>query len=109
MVSIWLTMVNSGQTMPKWRTPAFSQEAGFRQMQDNAPLLAILLNAGGPQACKTMLINRKLPGQEFVDRQGVAAASLLKREQATTNRGNDFGLAADDPPFCPGRGQIRNC
>jgi hypothetical protein len=49
-----------------------------------------------------------LPGQEFVDGQGVAAAGFLKGEQAAANRGNDFGLAADHPPFGPGCGQIRN-
>jgi hypothetical protein len=71
-------------------------------------LLPILLDAGGTQARKAMLIDRKLPGQEFVDRQRVAAASLLKGEQAAANRGNDFCLAADHPPFGSGRGQVCN-
>jgi hypothetical protein len=72
-------------------------------------LLAILLDAGGPQAGQAMLIDGELPRQEFVDRQGVAAASLLKGEQAAADCGNDFGLAADYPPFGSGRGQVRNC
>ena len=72
-------------------------------------LLPILLDAGGPQAGQAMLIDGELPGQKLVDRQRVAAASLLKGEQAAANRGNDFGLAADYPPFGSGRGQIRNC
>jgi hypothetical protein len=72
-------------------------------------LLAILLDAGSAQSRQAMLIDGKLPGKEFVDRQGVAAAGLLKGEQAAANRGNDFGLTADDPPFGSGRGQIRNC
>ena len=72
-------------------------------------LLAILLNAGGAQPRKTVLVDRELPGKEFVDRQRVAAAGLLKGEQAAADRGNDFGLTADNPPFGPGRGQIRNC
>src|SRR5215207_30829 len=55
-----------------------------------------------------MLIDGKLPGQEFVDRQRVAAAGLLKGEQAAANRGNDFGLTANDPPFGSGRGQVGN-
>ena len=58
---------------------------------------------------KAMLIDGKLPGQEFVDGQRVAAAGLLEGEQAAANRGNDFGLTANNPPFGPGRGQIRNC
>jgi hypothetical protein len=71
-------------------------------------LLAILLDPGGAQSGETMLINRKLPGKKLVDRQRVAAAGLLKGEQPTSDRGNDFGFTANDPPFGPGRGQIRN-
>jgi hypothetical protein len=56
-----------------------------------------------------MLVDGKLPGKEFVDGQRVTAASLLKREQAAADSGNDFGLTANYPPFGPGRGQIRNC
>jgi hypothetical protein len=72
-------------------------------------LLAVLLDAGGTQSGQAMLIDGKLPGQEFVDRQGVTAAGLLKGEQTATDRGNDFGLTANNPPFGSGRGQIRNC
>jgi hypothetical protein len=72
-------------------------------------LLAILLDPGGPQAGQAMLINRKLPGKELVDRQRVPAAGFLEGEQTATNRGNDFGLAANDPPFGAGRGQICDC
>jgi hypothetical protein len=71
-------------------------------------LLAILLDSRGTQPSKAVLIDRKLPGQEFVDGQRVTAAGLLEGEQTATDGGNDFGLAADDPPFGPGRGQIRN-
>jgi hypothetical protein len=72
-------------------------------------LLPILLDAGGAQSGEAMLVDGKLPGQEFVDGQRVAAAGFLEGEQAAADRGNDFGLAADHPPFGPGRGQIRNC
>jgi hypothetical protein len=72
-------------------------------------LLAILLDTGGAQPRQTMLVDGKLPGKEFVHRQGVPAAGLLKGEQTATNRGDDFGLTADNPPFGTGRGQIRNC
>src|ERR1700758_1513587 len=71
-------------------------------------LLAILLDSGGPQSRKTMLVDRELPGQEFVDGQRVAAASFLEGQQAAANRGNDFGLATDTPPLGPGCGQVRN-
>jgi hypothetical protein len=72
-------------------------------------LLAILLDAGGAQSGKAMLIDGKLPGKELVDGQRVTAAGLLKGEQAAADSGNDFGLTANNPPFGPGRGQIRNC
>jgi hypothetical protein len=72
-------------------------------------LLAILLDPGGPQAGQAMLINRKLPGKELVDRQRVPAAGFLEGEQAAADRCNDFGLAADNPPFGAGRRQIGNC
>jgi hypothetical protein len=55
-----------------------------------------------------MLIDGKLPGQKLVDRQRVAAASLLEGEQAAANRGNNLCLTANDPPFGSGRGQIRD-
>ena len=66
--------------------------------------MTILLNTGSAQSGKTMLIDGKLPGEEFVDGQRVTAAGLLKGEQAAADRGNDFGLTADNPPFGPGRG-----
>jgi hypothetical protein len=67
-------------------------------------LLAILLDSGSAQSGKAMLVDGKLPGQEFIDGQRVAAAGFLKGEQAAANRGNDFGLTANDPPFGSGRG-----
>jgi len=72
-------------------------------------LLPVLLDTGRPQASQAMLIDGELPRQKLVHRQGVAAASLLEGEQTAANRGYDFGLAADHPPFGSGRGQIRNC
>ena len=72
-------------------------------------LLTILLDAGGPQSCQTVLVDRKLPGEELVDRQRIAAAGFLKGQKATAHSGDDLSFAADDPPFGSGRGQIRNC
>jgi hypothetical protein len=56
-----------------------------------------------------MLIDGKLPRQEFVDRQRIPAAGFLEGEQATAHRCDDFGLAADNPPFGTGCGQVGNC
>ena len=72
-------------------------------------LLAILLDARGAETRQTMLVDRELPAKEFVDCQRVAAAGLLKGEQAATNGSDNFSLAANDPPLGAGRGQIRNC
>ena len=71
-------------------------------------LLAILLDAGGPQSGKAVLIDGKLPGKEFVDGQRISAARLFEGEQAAANGGDNFGLAANHPPFGPGRGQVRD-
>src|SRR3954469_23135716 len=92
------------------------KKAGFAErsrFSSNLPvwrgLLPVLLDAGGPQAGQAMLIDGELPGKELVHCQRLAAAGLLKGEQAAANRGNDFGLAADHPPFGSGRGQVRDC
>src|SRR6202008_1161118 len=71
-------------------------------------LLAVLLDARGAQARKPVLVDRELPGQEFVHGQRVAAAGLLEGEQAAANRSDDFSLAANDPPLGAGRGQVRD-
>jgi hypothetical protein len=44
-----------------------------------------------------MLINRKLPGKEFVDGQGVTAAGLFEGKQTAADCGNDFGFTANNP------------
>jgi hypothetical protein len=87
--------------------------AGRSRFSSNAAesvngLLAILLDAGGAQSGKAMLVDGELPGKELVDGQRIAAASLLEGEQAAADCGNDFGLTANNPPFGPGRGKVRN-
>ena len=99
-----MAKVQHEKNRPRQAKPIFVKCHGSGEV-----LLPVLLNAGGAQPGKAMLIDGKLPGKEFVDRQRVAAASLLEGEQAAANRGNDFGLTADNPPFGPGCGQIRNC
>src|SRR3977135_4650892 len=71
-------------------------------------LLPVLLNSRGAQAGQPMAIDRILPGEEFLDRQGIAAASFLERQQAATHGRNDFGLATDHPALCTGRREVRN-
>ena len=71
-------------------------------------LLAVLLDARGAQTGQTMLVDRELPREKFVDSQRIAAAGFFERKKTAAHSGNNFGLAADDPPFGAGRWQIRN-
>jgi hypothetical protein len=109
MVSIWLTKVKGPERTLNMQKSASPSEAdvlkGDRFWRG---LLPVLLDAGGAQSGEAVLIDGKLPRKELVDGQRVAAAGLLKREQATTDRGNDFGFTANNPPFGPGRRQVRN-
>jgi hypothetical protein len=110
MVSIWLTTVKAPANSYGMKKTAFAKRSRFSSnLSVRESLLPILLDPGGPQTGQTMLIDGKLPGQEFVDRQGITAAGFLEGEQAASDRCDDLGLAADDPPFGTGRGQIGNC
>ena len=62
--------------------------------------------AGGAQAGQAVLVDRILPGKEFFDRQGVAAARFFQRQQSATNGGDDFGLAANHPALRSRRREI---
>ena len=86
----------------------FSENCDEMDGETPKDLLAILLDAGGAQSGQTMLVDGELPGQEFVNSQGVAAAGFLKGQQAAANCGHNLGLTADNPPFGTGRGKIRD-
>src|SRR3954452_5015872 len=104
MVSIWLTKVKSSdksraktkheKNRPRRARPIFVKSHRFPDR-----LLAILLDAGGAKSRQTVLVDGKLPGEEFVDRQRVTAAGLLEGEKSAADGGDDFSLAADDPAF----------
>jgi hypothetical protein len=53
-----------------------------------------------------MLVERLLPGLQFIDRQLVAAADLFERNQPTANRGNNLGFAVGHPAFRSWFGKI---
>ena len=55
-----------------------------------------------------MAIDRVLPGEEFLDRQRVALAGFLERQQAAADGRDHFGLAPNDPTLGMGRRQIRD-
>src|SRR5688572_6296065 len=110
MVSIWLTTVKAVAISSDMKKTGFAKRSRFSSnLSVRESLLPILLDAGGPQTGQAMLIDGKLPGQEFVDRQRIATAGFLEGEQASADCRNDFGLAADHPPFGSGRGQVGNC
>ncbi len=53
-----------------------------------------------------MLVDRPLPGKEFVQRERVTLTGFLNAEETTSNGGNDLRLATDDPSFGIPRGKI---
>ena len=57
----------------------------------------ISLGARCAQTAKSKLVDRLLPGTEFIDGQRVAAACLLERKQTTANRGYNLGFATRHP------------
>src|SRR5271169_3342609 len=69
-------------------------------------LLAILLDARGAQPRKTVLVDRILPGKEFLDGERITAARLFKRKKPAANGRNHFRLAANNPTLRSWRRQI---
>ena len=80
-----------GQSPAANRVPADTTRERFRQTKDGesrlqrftnareGALLSVLLDAGGAQASETMLVDRCLPGEEFLDREGIAVAGFVER------------------------------
>jgi hypothetical protein len=74
----------------------------------NKRLLAVLLNAGGPQTSKAVAVDRVLPSQEFLDSQRIAAAGLLERKKASAHGRNDFRFSSNHPAFRSRRWKVGN-
>src|SRR4051794_16285640 len=79
-----------------------------RATKDSIGLSAVFLDARGAQPRQSVLVDRALPAQELVDREGISVARLLKAEQPPPDRGNDLGLAADDPAPGVSGGKVRD-
>src|SRR6266436_2886004 len=90
------------------RFARFMEPAWFIMIEARERLLAILLNARGAQTGQTMLVDRVLPRQELFNRERVAGAGFLKREETTANRCDHFGLTPNDPAFRSRCRQVRN-
>jgi hypothetical protein len=69
----------------------------------SSQLFPVLLDARRTQTCEAVLVNAGLPREIFLDRKHITIAGFLKREQATTNCGNHFRFASDDPARCTRR------
>src|SRR4051812_35753739 len=54
--------------------------------------LPVLLNARGAQTGEAVLVDRGLPGEEFLYRERIAAARFFKRKQAAAHGCDDLGL-----------------
>src|SRR5690349_15690077 len=110
MVSIWLTKVKRLSELADMKKIGLATRGRFSSntLVRNAALLAILLDAGGAQSGQAVLVDRELPGKKFVHGQRVTAAGLFERKQAAAYGSDNFGLTANNPPFGPGRGQVRN-
>jgi hypothetical protein len=109
MVSIWLTKIKDHGKNADMKKTGLAERSRFSSnATDLLGLLPILLDPGGAQPGQTMLVDRELPGKEFVNGQRVTAAGFLKGKQAAADRSYDLGLAADDPPFGSGRRQVGN-
>ncbi len=91
------------------RRPALSGQAAF-PVHIGFPRrsVAILLNARGAQARQTVIVDRRLPGQEFLNGERIALTGFLQAQQATAHRCDNFRLATDHPTARIGRGQISN-
>jgi hypothetical protein len=66
---------------------------------------AVVLEARDAQAGEAMAVDKTLPGKEFFHGERVTCASLFEAEEAGSDGGNDFRLAADDPALGLGRGE----
>src|SRR5262245_8990269 len=71
-------------------------------------LVPVLLDARGAKPGEPVLVDRILPGEEFLDREGIAAAGFLERQQSPAHGGDDLGFAPDDPSLGARCRQIGN-
>src|ERR1700722_7073208 len=88
------------QSAPAVRRAREARPSGGRS------LLAVLLDPRRAQPGQAMLVDRVLPGQEFLDRQGIAAARFFERKQSAAHRRHDLSLAANNPALRSRRGKV---
>ena len=89
-----------------WRAKPPSSEAAVGSITVAPKLLAVILQACGAQPWKAVLVDRTLPGQEFIDGQRVSLAGFLDAEETAAHSRYHFRLAPDDPTLGVPRGKI---
>ena len=67
-----------------------------------------ILQAGGAQALDAVAGQGTLPGKKFLNRQTVALAGIIKRNQAAAHRRDNFSLAPGYPAAGIGGRKICN-
>ena len=61
-----------------------------------------MLHPRRAQARQAELVDRLLPGQEFLDRQRITIAGFFQRQQTAANGRDDFRLAPGSPSIDAG-------
>ena len=84
-----------------------SGEAGqtLRGSGNGPSLLAILLDTRGAQTGEAVAVDRVLPGQEFLDRERIAAAGLFERRRPPRTAATTSALRRITQRFVPGAGR----
>src|SRR6266550_7023511 len=90
------------------REPRYGRDNGDASTLRRSRLLTVLLDARGAKPREPVLVDGILPGKEFLDRKGVAAAGFLERQQPPAHGGDDLGFAPDDPALGARCRQIGN-
>ncbi len=57
----------------------------------------IALQVRDPQAAQAMGVDQALPIEKLLHRQSIALTGIVQADQAVAHRGDDLGLATDNP------------
>ena len=72
--------------------------AGKSELELALVEIAVVLDAGHSQTLHARAIDGALPRGKFLEREAIAFADLIDREETAINCGDNLGLAAHDPP-----------
>jgi hypothetical protein len=86
-------------------TGLLGSAARERTAANSAP---VILNARRAKACKAMLVDGALPGQELVHGELVALTRFLEAEEAPADGGDNLGFTPDNPSLRVPWGKVRD-